>query len=185
MGRDKATLPFGDETLLQRVVRVLRPLVDEVVVVARRGQPLPTLPEDVRVAFDLQEDQGPLGGLQAALGASRAEAVYVTGCDVPFLAPALVELLFASLGEAQVAVAEAQGFLHPLAAVYRPGVRPAVGSLLARARRRPVFLYEQVETVRVPEERLRAADPELASLENVNTPEAYERALARQAGEGA
>ena len=33
MGRDKATLPFGDATLLERVVAILQPLVDEVTVV--------------------------------------------------------------------------------------------------------------------------------------------------------
>ena len=55
--------------------------------------------------------------------------------------------------------------------------------LLREERRRPVFLFEEVPTVRVPADELRTADPELASLENLNTPEAYETALARLAEE--
>jgi len=183
MGRDKATLPFGYEVLLQRVVRTLRPLVDDIVVVGHAGQDLPPLPAEVRITHDLVEDQGPLGGLQAALGNTTADAVYVTGCDVPFLTAAFVELLFACLGDAQIAVADEGGFTHPLAAVYRPEVLPIVNRLLAEERRRPVFLYEEVATVRVTEEALRGADPELRSLENINTPEAYEAALARLATE--
>lgn len=183
MGRDKASLAFGAETLLQRVVRLVRPLVDEVVVVARPGQALPELPGDVRIAHDEIEDQGPLGGLQAGLRVATADALYTTGCDVPFLQAALVELLFERLGEADIAVADEGGFTHPLAAVYRTTVLPIVERLLAEERRRPIFLYGEVPTVRVEEADLRTADPELLSLANLNTPEAYEAALERLRGE--
>jgi len=185
MGRDKASLPFGDETMLQRIVRILQPLVDEVIVVAYVGQEVPALPVGVRVVRDEVEGQGPLGGLQAGLRHAASDALYTTGCDVPFLRPALVELLFARLGEAQIAVADEGGFTHPLAAVYRTGVLPVVERLLAEERRRPIFLYGEVETVRVEEADLRAADPELLSLANLNTPAAYEAALARLAAERA
>ena len=185
MGRDKATLPFGDELLLQRIVRLLREVVDDVTVVGRRDQALPSLPAGVKVVHDQLDDLGPLGGLHAALPAVTADAVYVTGCDAPFLVPALVECLFTQLGQARIAVADEGGFLHPLCAVYRPDVLPVVERLLAEERRRPVYLFEEVETVRVPEAVLRRFDPELASLDNLNTPEAYERALARLAREHA
>jgi molybdopterin-guanine dinucleotide biosynthesis protein A len=179
MGRDKASLPFGDETLLQRVVRILSGVVVEVTVVGRRDQALPPLPANVGVVHDRTNDQGPLGGLQAALGVVDADAVYVTGCDAPFLVPALVDLLFEKLGEARVAVADEDGFAHPLCGVYRPDVLPVIDRLLAAERRRPIFLYDEVETVRVPAAVLRSVDPELDSLANLNTPAAYERALAR------
>jgi len=183
MGRAKALLPFGDETLLARVVRILQGVVEDVVVVRHQGQDLPPLPRDVRVVDDELEDQGPLAGLVPGLKASRAEAVYASGCDVPFLAPAFVECLFDALGAQDIAVAETDGFTHPLAAVYRVGVRPVMERLLAEDRRRPLFLFEEVPTVRVTDATLRAADPELASLENLNTPAAYEAALARLAQE--
>jgi len=130
MGRPKALLPFGDETLLARVVRILRGVVEDVVVVRHQGQALPPLAEGVRVVEDELDDQGPLAGLVPGLRASRADAVYATGCDVPFLAPAFVECLFASLGAHDIAVAETDGFTHPLAAVYRVGVRPVMERLL-------------------------------------------------------
>ena len=38
MGRDKASLPFGGETLLERIIGVVRQVVDEVWLVAREGQ---------------------------------------------------------------------------------------------------------------------------------------------------
>ena len=69
MGVSKATLPFGPETMLQRVVRLLGTVVSPVVVVAAREQSLPELPDDITVARDEREQRGPLEGLRAGLTA--------------------------------------------------------------------------------------------------------------------
>ena len=44
MGTSKALLPFGPETMLQRVIRLLGELVSPIVAVAAAGQALPELP---------------------------------------------------------------------------------------------------------------------------------------------
>src|SRR5829696_4122062 len=59
MGRPKAYLPFGNETLLQRTVRVLGEVVDPIVVVAAPDQDVPGLPPSVLVARDDREYLGP------------------------------------------------------------------------------------------------------------------------------
>src|SRR5688572_11337638 len=92
MGRPKAWLPFGSETLLQRTVRVLGDVADPVVVVAAPGQDLPNLPPSVLVARDDREYLGPLNGLLTGLAvlADRAGVAYLSACDVPFLLSAFV-----------------------------------------------------------------------------------------------
>src|SRR6185503_12220976 len=119
MGRDKATLPFRGETLLARTVRRVSPAVADVVVVARPGQDLPALQESVRVVRDEVEDKGPLGGLSPGLRSSRADAVFATACDAPFVARAVVDLLFERLGAADVAIVVEGDRPCPLCAVYR------------------------------------------------------------------
>ena len=183
MGRDKASLPFGDETLLQRVVRIVSASVGDVVVVARAGQELPALPRDVRVVRDELDGRGPLGGLGPGLRASRAEAVFATGCDAPFLGAAVIGLLFDRLGESDAAVAETDGRPHPLCAVYRTRIASVIDRLVAEGRLRATDLAGHVPTRRVMEDELRAVDPELACLVNCNTPEGYEAALRRFAAE--
>src|SRR5687767_5196010 len=93
MGVPKATLPFGPETMLQRVVRLLGTVVSPIVVVAAKEQSLPALPDAVTVTRDEREARGPLEGLRAGLKAlpESVAAAYVTSCDVPLLVPALVE----------------------------------------------------------------------------------------------
>jgi molybdenum cofactor guanylyltransferase len=72
MGVPKATLPFGPETMLERVVRRLRGVVHPVVVVAAEEQVLPDLPDAVIVTRDERAQRGPLGGLRAGLKALPA-----------------------------------------------------------------------------------------------------------------
>src|SRR5438132_3807114 len=69
MGLAKATLPFGPELMLQRVVRLLGSVVQPIVVVAAPGQQLPPLADDVLLARDEHEARGPLEGLFAGLSA--------------------------------------------------------------------------------------------------------------------
>src|SRR5947207_9913868 len=92
MGRPKAWLPFGGELMLPRVVRLLGEAAAPVVVVAAPGQEVPPLPPDVTVVRDEEKGRGPLQGLAAGLDAlaGRAEAAYLSSCDVPFLRPAFV-----------------------------------------------------------------------------------------------
>lgn len=127
MGVPKAMLPFGPERLLQRLVRRLREAVEPVLVVASPGQELPSLPSEIRVVYDRAEGRGPLEGLHvglAALGA-QSEAAFVVGCNVPMLVPAFVTRMTELLGDYAAAVPVNEGYLQPLAAVYRREVAEA------------------------------------------------------------
>ena len=169
--------------MLQRVVRLLATVVSPIVVVAAPGQALPDLPASVTVARDEQEGRGPLEGLRAGLKAlpDGLDAAYVTSCDTPLLVPGFVREMIDLLGDCDIAVADTDGFAHPLAAVYRRQTLPHVEALLAASRLRPVFLFEAAHTRRVQHDELRRVDPELATLRNINTREEYLSAL-RAAG---
>jgi molybdenum cofactor guanylyltransferase len=178
MGTSKALLPFGPETMLQRVVRLLGTVVSPTVVVAAVDQRLPELPPQVIVTRDEREGRGPLEGLRAGLTSlpSTIDVAYVTSCDVPLLEPAFVREMLAFASGYDIAVMEIDGFPHPLSAVYRRAVLSHVEDLLATDRLRPVFLFDRVNTRRVHPDEI-GADPELRTLRNLNTPEEYERAL--------
>jgi len=179
MGAPKAMLPFGPETMLQRVVRLLTTVVSPIVVVGASGQELPELPPAVIVTRDEREARGPLEGLRAGLKSlpSQADAAYVTSCDVPLLVPAFVTRMIDLLGDHDIAVMEIDGFTHPLSAVYRREMLPRIESLLAEDRLRPAFLFDAVRTRRVKPEEMTSADPQLLTLRNLNTREDYLAAL--------
>ena len=175
MGRAKAWLPFGDEFLLQRIVRIVAGVVAPVVVVAARGQDLPPLPEGIEILRDTHEGKGPLAGLMAGLAAleGRADAVYLSSCDAPFLKPEFVRTVIDHLGDRAIAVPRVGGYSHPLAGVYRLSVRPVVERMLAEDRLRLRDLFDAVPTCFLGAE----AFADLESLINVNTPDEYAAAL--------
>ena len=184
MGRPKAWLPFGRETLLARTVRRLLEAVDDVVVVAAPGQPLPPI-GDVRVVHDPTSGQGPLRGIATGLQAlaDSIDTAYATAVDAPFLEPRWISLLHERLGDAEIAWPESDGFVHPLAALYRRSpVLNAALALLAAERYRPLFLSETLATRVLTPADLESVDPERGTLRNLNTPDDYRAAL-RDAGE--
>jgi molybdopterin-guanine dinucleotide biosynthesis protein A len=179
MGRPKAWLPFGKELMLPRVVRLLGQVVAPVVVVAAPEQDVPPLPAEVQVVRDEERGRGPLQGLAAGLDVlrGRADAAYLSSCDVPFLRPAFVRRLIVLLGQHAICVPRIGDYHHPLAAVYRLDVAENVRRLLAENRLRPFFLFEAVPARVVEAAELADVDPTFQSLRNVNTPEDYEAAL--------
>lgn len=179
MGQSKLMLPFGDEPMLARVVRILRTTVNPVVVVAAPCQEVPPLPSDVRILRDEHEYHGPLAGMAVGLRvlAGEVESAFVSSCDVPLLRPEFIAEMVRRLNGHELAVPKEGDFHHPLAAVYRTSLAEEVRRHVAAQRLRPLFLIQVSDSVEVSVDELRGVDPDLQSLLNVNRPEDYEVAL--------
>lgn len=175
MGRPKALLPFGGQPLILHVVRRLRSLFPDTVVVAAPEQELPELP--AALVRDEVAYQGPVGGMCRGLRACKGDGVFVASCDAPFLDLSLVSHLASRLSGHDVVAPYWEGRLQPLHAVYRRGVLPLLEQQLRCGELRPVSLYDKVRTLKVHEDEVRAFDPEGLSFFNVNTPDDYARAL--------
>ena len=175
MGQPKAWLPFGNELMLQRTVRTLRDVVNSVVVVAAPQQDVPALPADVEIVRDEVDGHGPLQGLAAGLAAleGKADAAFLSSCDMPLLTPAFVRRVIETLGERTAAVPRVDDHLHPLAGAYRLSVLPHVRAMLAAKQFRLSDLFGRVPTRYIEAHEL----ADLDSLRNVNTPEEYAAAL--------
>jgi molybdopterin-guanine dinucleotide biosynthesis protein A len=178
MGRDKAALPFGGETLLERVVRLVREVTADVVLVAREGQPLPGGLEAVR---DPAEGLGPLAGIAVGLAAVAGERAFVAACDMPLLRPALARRLLELLEDHDACVPVIDSFPVPTCAVYARRVRSRAQELVAARQLRPKTLLAGVRTRFVDGDQLRDVDPRLESFLDCDTEETYRAAL-RSAG---
>ena len=185
MGRSKAWLSYGDETLLERVARRIRPAVGLLAVVGSRDLELPPLPSDVLRLADGVEDEGPLEGVAVGLEALRAQAThaFVVACDMPFISQSFARRLHALVDE-DGAVPRSGGRTHPLAAVYATSTAERVRALRDAGERRATALSTALRVRFVTDEtlldddELRTDDPTLRALLNVNTLEDYGDSLA-------
>jgi molybdopterin-guanine dinucleotide biosynthesis protein A len=176
MGRDKASLPFGDEILLARVVRIVRGVTDDVVLVAREGQ---ALPEGFEAVRDPAEGLGPLAGIAAGLRKVTSDRAFVTGCDAPLLQPALIHRLFELADGYDAAVPLIDGRFMATTAVYARSVASTAEALVARRELRARALLDHVRVRMIEPAELRDVDPDLDSFRTCNTPEDYADALRR------
>ena len=94
MGSDKANLLLGEQTLLQRVIATMQKIFPQVIVSVRQPRPEIDLPQVCdEQPNDRMPGAGPLAGLAAGLGHVTTPWAFVVACDMPFVVPAMVELL--------------------------------------------------------------------------------------------
>lgn len=158
MGRPKASLRVGDETLLERAVGVLVSRVDEVIVCG--GQ---DAPRGAVLVPDVAYSAGPLAGIEAALGYGGGRDVLVLAVDLPLVTQAVIDRLIAPLLAGQVRVARGNGRVQPLLGAYSADL---VG--LVRAHRLSGDRSVMGMVMDAPHLTLVDVDP--GSLMNINTP---------------
>ena len=186
MGRDKATLPFGEETMLSRLVRLYRPHFGRVAVSVNRPGRFDTA--GALEVVDRRPGDGPLAGLQAAFLDTGAQAVFLTATDLPFGDPLLARYIAGRLDDGYDAclIHSSKG-LEPLFAAYRAQACLEVVSWLLENGRRSMFgLFQRVRTLELPVDGIPGFDREQVEriLINVTDPEEYRRALHTCQGEG-
>lgn len=190
MGCDKAGIRFAGSTLLERTVRTLAGVFDEVLVVgsgsagrgsAGRASAGPgglgfDAPAHVRAVPDERPGLGPVGGIVTALAAATRPWVFVCACDMPFLdAHAILALAGRVAGTSGLAAVapRAGGNAHPLAAFYSRGALEAARAAAEAGRLSARGLLEEIRAAYID------VDPGstlVRALTNVNTPEDLARA---------
>jgi molybdenum cofactor guanylyltransferase len=172
MGRDKALIrltPQGPR-LLEMVLAAIQPLASSIVISTNRPS------EYSWAGLPLVEDNypacGPLAGLEAGLSASPAELNLVVACDMPWLAPPLLEYML-QLAPAYAAVVPLNrtGRLEPLCAVYSKNCLPVIRRHLKIGSLKMTGWLDEINTLFVPAAQLAKFDSELRSFRNINCPE--------------
>ena len=178
MGRDKALLQLKDQSLLQRSVRLVGSTTsaNTVVVGARRDGFA-----DCTFVSDDWPENGPLGGITTALRVTSADWNLIVACDMPYLTSAWLEFLIgrARASAADVVLAENNGRLEPLCAMYHKRCEEPLTAALERGMRKVTEVLQTLNLDRIQPAEWRAFDPVGCLFKNVNSPADYEEARRR------
>jgi molybdopterin-guanine dinucleotide biosynthesis protein A len=179
MGRDKALLEVGGETLLQRAVALVRGAGGTPIVVGRLRPP-----EQISGARQIDEASsggrpacGPLMALRWGLAECGTERAMALACDIPFITADLIHYLLAQSEGVDAVVPRCGDLLHVLAAVYMRDCLPAIDRRLAAGHRSVHRLIDDLNARIVEEDEL-ARFGGARLLDNINTPEQLARAQA-------
>jgi molybdopterin-guanine dinucleotide biosynthesis protein A len=179
MGRDKAELVLGQEAMLQRVIGTMQQIFPDVILSVRRPRHGISLRQVCDETGDVgTHPVGPLAGLVAGLKQISTQWAFVVACDMPFVVPAMVELLASHRAGYQAVIPVVHGYVQPLAAFYARTTLDVIRARLAGAAGNSLReLLKQLEACYVDEAELLQADPMLCSFFDVDTPRDFDAAM--------
>ncbi|HRD01598.1 MAG TPA: molybdenum cofactor guanylyltransferase [Candidatus Saccharicenans sp.] len=146
MGRDKASLPVNDRTLLEQVIQQLDGHFKETIISVSNGQHYEL--KNARQVEDRYEGAGPLAGILAGLQASSSGVSLVIPCDQPEVDLHLVRQMLQALGQYDLVYLRLDGQIpHPLFALYRRSLVPVIEQLIKEGKLSVLYLLAEVESL--------------------------------------
>lgn len=188
MGRDKASLPIGENTFLQHTCKIAAHLATPIVVVAAADQHVAKLDPNVVVVRDETAYPGPLPALQRGFETLLAEipnnrvaptSVWVTGCDTPFVTHEIIASLWKHQREqsANVATLTQDGRDNPLLAVYEFTALRKLQPFMETGQFRATDFLNSLDVARQPVEEIPRDKNTPAATSNLNTEDDFHRAF--------
>jgi molybdopterin-guanine dinucleotide biosynthesis protein A len=166
-GEGKAFVMLRGKPLLQWVIESIAPCVDVLYLsgnddLSEFGYP---------VIQDELLHRGPLSGFHAAFSQIDAEYTFVTGCDMPFINPEVVQYLFEKVTGYSCCLPQENQYTEPLCCVYNTAdVKTCIPSVIEEGNKRIWNLIECLPNPRyIPFEEIKKIDPCLLSFKNINT----------------
>jgi molybdopterin-guanine dinucleotide biosynthesis protein A len=172
-GVNKAQLRIGGERIVERQLRLLRAVADPVFIVSSRQEEFADL--GVEVVPDAIAGAGPLGGIYTALVTSPRARTLIVGCDLPFLAPALLERLTAPSAADLVIPRSVRGY-EPLCATWSAGCAESLRRRIETGALKAALAVEDLRVEEIGADVVASCDPHGLLFVNINTPHDYERA---------
>ena len=178
MGRDKASLPFRNSSLLERAMDALSFCDDLLLSVAH--------PEDYPEAkiphiTDRYPGCGPMAGICRGLEEAKNDWLFVLACDMPFFQP---DLIFSLMEKAEqhdpslpfdaILPLSQNGRMEPLCALYHKRLQPVMEQCLVQGQYGLQKILKQHQILCVDMEQLNL---ESSAFANINTKADYEEIL--------
>ncbi len=178
--QEKALIDINGRPLIALIIERLENVVDTIIIAVRdeaHGELLNARITGCGFAFDTYKNRGPLAGVLSGLSACKDEYCFIAACDMPFIDPKVVKMLFKECEGFDAAIPRWEdGLLEPLHAVYRCGpmlketkkaIEKGENIILAPASKL------KVNCVSVDD--IKKIDTHLRTFMNVNTPEDLKR----------
>lgn len=181
MGSDKAAIDYHGVPQVRYAVELLESVVDKVFVSVRPEQADDPVFQGLNLIPDRFIGFGPAGGILSALHAVPDAAWLVLGCDLPFVDRATLQDLVSARNPRRFAttyIAPESGLPEPMCTIFEPRFRARFHSLFAED-----ITCPRKALIRSRCRRIELSNPH--ALDNVNSPEQRDEALARLHGKDA
>jgi molybdopterin-guanine dinucleotide biosynthesis protein A len=201
----KGFLEIKGRRTIDSTVELLKEIFDRVIISTNTPELYSYL--GVPIVGDVVRYKGPMTGILSALITLKVPEIFVTACDMPFIKPALVRYIVdkykthttapptqpsPSRGEGERG-GESPGSTQwwgaiipvfdkrpqPLLGIYSREIVPTMEKSIQEGVRRLREFLKKIDVLYIPEDEVRAIDPEGRSFVNINTPEDFAKEIGR------
>ncbi|MBN2662305.1 MAG: molybdenum cofactor guanylyltransferase [Bacteroidales bacterium] len=128
MGFDKCFIEHNEISLIQKSINVISEIAGKVIISANNKNYTKL---GYKTVSDLEQNIGPIGGINVALQNSATKANIISPCDMPFINSELFKYLLSFYNNQTAIVPIFNGKVEPLTGVYSKNILP--------------FIQEQIE----------------------------------------
>lgn len=129
MGENKSFLKIQNETIIERIVKLMKSIFDEVMIVTNSPDEYKFL--GLPLYKDIYKNKGPLGGIHSGLTHSKSEKNFVISCDVPLMTEEMIEYIVEYKSDKPIKFCNAAGYHQPLAGVYSKSLIVEIEKLIS------------------------------------------------------
>ncbi len=168
-GRNKALVEMNGIRLIERVIRVMEPLFECIIIITNTPQDFAYL--KLPLVEDLIKGLGPLGGLFTGLHSMSDDAGFFVACDMPFLNGELIHHMVDVMEDFDAVIPKVDWKIEALHAIYTKRCIPAIKKLIDNKDYQIIKFFQSVRVRYLNKEEILGFDPELKSFFNINRPE--------------
>ncbi len=177
MGENKALLKINGMYQIQRLLEILNPIFDNIIISSNDIQQFKFTGK--KVIKDIYSGQGPLAAIHAGLTETETENNFFISCDMPFISTEMIKYLIHYKSNALIVLPKVEGKIQQLCGMYSKSILPNVEAHLLEAQKNKSTVKGSIfellgivtnETVEVS--KLKIYNKEI--FFNMNTPNDYE-----------
>lgn len=178
---NKAFIKVNGAPIVERSLRILRGLFDEIIIVT--NDPGPYISYRTILVGDIIKNRGPMIGVYSGLLNSRNNYSFVVACDMPFLNRSLISFMMGLTEGNDIVVPRFNGLVEPLHAIYSKKCLYAIEEQIEKGNNKIADIFNICKVRYVDEDEIVPIDPEGRSFINLNTPEDLRRFIGEGGGE--
>lgn len=129
MGVNKSFLKLGNQTIIERIVDLMKLTFTEVIIITNTPDEYKFL--NLPLYEDIYKWKGPLAGIHSALTHSQTEKIFVLSCDVPLMSKEMIKHIIEYKTDKSIVFCEAAGYHQPLVGIYSKKILSAIEKFIS------------------------------------------------------
>ncbi len=166
MKYNKAFAEINSRSSIEIIIDKFSAFFDETIIISNEPEIYKKF--GLPIYTDIYPRLGPISGIHSALCHSGFDAIFLLGCDVPFISMPMVKYMLNKLNGFDTVVPSIDSYLQPISAVYSKSCLPLLTDCLENNKLKLTMIFEELNSLIVDENDLQQFGTIEEILFNVN-----------------